>query len=460
MAIRSRCRFSAAQIEAMARQIAQESGFEDWQTFAKGERGIASPALERLLAENTEEKKHGPVPKKGAQIQPSHSWLVDYTLRGKRFAETFATFKDAEARQKKIDADILAMKHVPKTESLTIKEASENWIAARKVDTKGNKGPAEASTIRMYEGHARKILAHFGDDLKLCDLTKGAAEQFKTVLLEGHSRPTAHKVLVSLKGLLNYAVGVGQLPVNVVAGMGVGNKKGAKGKAKVPAIADIKAILAKLDKLAAQPNKQRAKAWRRYRVLIVTAIRTGMRASEIRGLPWKHVHLDDSRIDVHQRADENGKIAEITKSTAGRRSIYIPPATVQMLKEWKLESGGKGLVFGTEAEKPMSLANIYSRAWKPLLLACGVCDPVADKNGDVVRAKDGKPVMKPRYNFHLLRHYHASRLIAGGENVKEVQAELGHSSAMVTLDIYGDLFSDEEANERRKGRAARMALEE
>ena len=61
--------------------------------------------------------------------------------------------------------------------------------------------------------------------------------------------------------------------------------------------------------------------------------------------------------------------------------------------------------------------------------------------------------MEPRYNFHLLRHFHASMLIADGANPKEVQAEMGHNSIQVTYDLYGHLFKDEDADRRRKERA-------
>jgi hypothetical protein len=42
-----------------------------------------------------------------------------------------------------------------------------------------------------------------------------------------------------------------------------------------------------------------------------------------------------------------------------------------------------------------------------------------------------------------LRHTCASLLIAHGASIKAVQAQLGHASAVVTLDRYGHLFPDE-----------------
>lgn len=50
----------------------------------------------------------------------------------------------------------------------------------------------------------------------------------------------------------------------------------------------------------------------------------------------------------------------------------------------------------------------------------------------------------PPTNYHSLRHFFISALIASGLDVKQVQTRAGHSSATVTLDIYGHLFPHEE----------------
>ena len=44
--------------------------------------------------------------------------------------------------------------------------------------------------------------------------------------------------------------------------------------------------------------------------------------------------------------------------------------------------------------------------------------------------------------IHDLRHTAASLLIAAGADVKAVQVILGHSTATMTMDLYGHLFSD------------------
>ncbi len=40
------------------------------------------------------------------------------------------------------------------------------------------------------------------------------------------------------------------------------------------------------------------------------------------------------------------------------------------------------------------------------------------------------------FNFHSLRHTHATMLLEGGANIKDIQDRLGHSSLPTTMNIY------------------------
>jgi integrase len=55
-----------------------------------------------------------------------------------------------------------------------------------------------------------------------------------------------------------------------------------------------------------------------------------------------------------------------------------------------------------------------------------------------------KPALKkaglPIIRFHDLRHTYASLLIEQGENIKYIQSQLGHSSPVVTLNVYAHLM--------------------
>jgi integrase len=70
--------------------------------------------------------------------------------------------------------------------------------------------------------------------------------------------------------------------------------------------------------------------------LVLTRIFTGLRASELRGLGWKHIDLKARTLSVQQRADAQCKIGS-PMSEAGRRIIPMADALVAELREWKLQ---------------------------------------------------------------------------------------------------------------------------
>ena len=124
------------------------------------------------------------------------------------------------------------------------------------------------------------------------------------------------------------------------------------------------------------------------------------------------------------------------KSVAGRRTICIPSFLVTMLREWKLECAPGPFVFGNSKGKVQTLSDIHTGGWNPLQKAAKIS----------------------RLNFHSLRHFRASMLIADGANPKEVMVEMGHSSIAMTYDLYGHLFTDDAAHTRRAERAERLAI--
>ena len=172
----------------------------------------------------------------------------------------------------------------------------------------------------------------------------------------------------------------------------------------------------------------------RWRPLLITAIFTGMRSSELRGLTWVDVDFEQKVIHVRQRADHWGEIGA-PKSAAGDRKIPMSPMVANALKEWRLacpraragEEGPEGrlwLVFPNGNGNVENHANIANRGFYALQIAAGIVDQAG-------RAK---------YGMHALPHFFASWAIERGFSPKRVQTLLGHSSIQMTFDVYGHLF--------------------
>lgn len=377
------------------------------------------------------------------------AWVVRYTdTQGKRRLRTFsgtAANKRANDFAAETRVQVQAGTHVADSASKTVAYAAEEWIKAVRVGRNG-KAPAEASTLRQYRGHIDHHIEPALGSLKLSKLTGPRVVDFRDHLLATMSRPLAKKVLTSFKSIIREAQTRGLIVANPAAAVSIQSARETRHReeVRIPEKGEIRKLRAKLEELAEQSNQQRAKAWRRYRALIETAIHTGARASELRGLPWDAVNLKAGTIEVRQRADENGKIGA-PKSTSSHRTINIPASLVTLLRTWKAECPPGSLAFPNWQGEVEALANIHTRAWKPLQIAAGV----------IRIGADGKPAAK--YRFHDLRHFHASHLIADGTNAKEVMVEMGHATIAVTMDVYGSLFRDDDAENQRRERAERLA---
>jgi integrase len=364
--------------------------------------------------------------------EKKEAWLVDYSDQaGERHIQTFSRKKEADAYHSTVKVDVRQGIHTAPTKSRTVAEAAEDWLTFVKVEG------VERSTLAQYRQHAdRHINPRIGRE-KLAKLTTPRINAFRDDLLAHMSRALAKKVLTSLKSLLKDAHRRGNVAQNVALSVSISADK--RGKSKLTVGVDIP----EPDEIKRIINA----ASRKRRPLLLTAIFTGLRSSELRGLRWSDVDLKRGELHVRQRADRYNAIGN-PKSVAGERTIPLGPLVLNTLREWKLicPKGDLGLVFPTGSGRIEHHANIL-RDLGPVLIAAGLTVPVKDDNGKPVVDKDGKPVVQPKYTgLHAFRHFYASwcinRRADGGLELpaKLVQERLGHASIIMTMDTYGHLF--------------------
>ena len=370
------------------------------------------------------------------------AWIVDYfavdpaTGKNVRRQKSFATQKAAKAWSINAMHEVQQGTHTPVSISKTVSEAWELWIE----DCGSGDKPLEAGTIEQRKQHLKWHVAPFIGQCKLAELTTPSVNNFVKQLREGgRSFAMRRKVLTNLKTMLTFAQGQGLVAQNVARGIRL---KSDDRSAPAPLRAGVDFPT------KAELNTLVDAAKGRWRPLIVTAIFTGMRASELRGLPWTDVDLEKGVIHVRQRADKRCKIGRV-KSKAAKRDIPLAPIVVNALRQWKGEDeaegvqvcpkGELGLVFPNGRGKVESLTNIYKRCWHPLQTKCELTADFSNKDAE------GKPLLEPRYGFHMLRHAAASLFIAYlGWTPKRLQTVMRHSSIKVTFDTYGHLFENVE----------------
>jgi integrase len=160
----------------------------------------------------------------------------------------------------------------------------------------------------------------------------------------------------------------------------------------------------------------------RHRLLVQTAIDTGLRWGELIALKPRHLDLDTGRLAVQETIVE----VSLKNSPTGQRmltkpypkdneprTLGLPPELVTQLGAHIAERrlGPDDLLFATREGTPLSRNTFRTRVWRPTIAASGV-------DFDV--------------RVHDLRHAHASWLLAGGSDLRSVMDRMGHAQITTT----------------------------
>jgi len=376
---------------------------------------------------------------KSADGEDKSAWIADYFDQikdtkhpnGHRHIKTFKTRKEADAWLVVARREVQQGIHTAPSGSITVADAGEMWIAEAETDE------LERSTIRQYRQHLDYHIKPLIGAVKLSELTVASVKDFRNRLIrEGRSRVMTKKVVASLGAILATAMENGKVNQNVVRVQTPRRRreKGQEQRHRKPL--EIGVDIPTKDEIRAMLGA--ARSW--FRPLFVTAIFTGLRASELRGLRWGDVDLDRATLTVRQRADRWGTIGS-PKSKAGRREVPLAPMAANALKEWRLAcpKGDADLVFPTSQGRPRAINTIHTHGLVPLQQAAGIIQGSA-----------------PKYGMHSLRHAAASLFIEQRLSPKKVQGLMGHSTIQMTFDTYGHLFpapeDDQEAMRQLQAR--------
>jgi integrase len=373
------------------------------------------------------------------------AWVVDYVdQHGERHIKTFAKKRDADAHHAIVGVAVRNGTHTADSKSVTVAKAAELWLA--QCDTDG----LERTTVTVYRQRVESHILPVLGSLRLSQLTVPLVREFEDRLRQdGRSTATIRNTRRSLGSLLADAQERGLVGQNVVFSLRTTRRgkdrrieRRAKRKLKVgvdiPTPAEIRAIVDALAKIDEAP---------RFRPLLLTAIFTGLRASELRGLRWDDVDLKRGELHVSQRADRHGTIGR-PKSAAGERTVPLGPKVVNALTAHYLAARNKrDLVFVNGRGGIEHRNTIVEHGFHPAQVAARVVD------------QHGEAKYK---GLHSLRHFYASwcinRRADGGLELplKVVQARLGHASIQMTADTYGHLFP--RGDDGAEMAAAEMAL--
>jgi integrase len=168
-----------------------------------------------------------------------------------------------------------------------------------------------------------------------------------------------------------------------------------------------------------------------YATMVYVATFTGLRVSELIGLRWGDIHDDSITIDERFcRGDWSCPKSSASNATIAVNHTVI--ARIHRLKTLTVEvrAGGNGAVRKLQVVKSSGPDDLV---FQSLLQG----KPMRDNN---ILTRHIKPTARKLgiefVNWRCLRTSHATWLKLAGADIKDAQAQMRHSRASTTLDVY------------------------
>lgn len=355
-----------------------------------------------------------------------------YDNSGRRRSKQFLTAEERELFKITLSGELLEGVHIADKASKTIKEAGKLWLESADVLS------LRKSTQKQYETHLRlHIYPLIGNQL-LSKFDVGEARRFRDNLYRnGRSDVMIQKTMGTLHSLLSDAVERKLCRFNAVRDLKKNRRRKEKRKllqvgVDIPTPAEIHKIIA-----AAEGE---------WRAIILTMIFTGVRSNELLAIRWCDVDLVREVIHIRQALDRGTRTFHDPKSEAGKRTIPILPFLANTLREHKLKcpprqdgSANADLVFHKNG-KPLQAQYFVQFGLLPTLSKAGIISEPIKRNGRTLY--ENRKYTGP----HCYRHWYCTWCVNSkddgglGLDAQRVAERMGHSSVMITLNIYGHLF--------------------
>ncbi|MFF1597470.1 tyrosine-type recombinase/integrase [Streptomyces mirabilis] len=354
--------------------------------------------------------------------------------------EKSKSFRDGQKRLaeqwlKDIEADMSSGQYVnPRAAKMTFQQYTEKWLKTLRADP--NTIESMNSQLRLH------AFPHIGPR----PLGSFKPEHIRewVAALEGSVPGSYGRIIyANVRAALSAAVDDGYLSRNPVSARSV----------KPPALDPRRVVPWTAGRVfgvqAAMPE--------RYRAMVDLGAGCGMRQGEILGVAVDAIDFDSGTLHVVQQLKlsrskpvfalpKGGKTRDVplpgpVADALRAHMKHFPP--VEITLPWKTVDGPKvtkRLIFTALRGSHVWRTSLNQEAWKPALVAAGVIPEPETKEEGYAAARE--------HGMHALRHFYASALLDGGENIKAVSEYLGHSNAALTLRIYAHLMPSSQERTR------------
>lgn len=322
--------------------------------------------------------------------------VMTKTVNGKR--RFFYGKTDADVEQKYADA----IKEAEHPKARSFKDVAADWWESKEPQVSPN-------SVNGCKTGKKDAEDAFGD-VPVSDITPRMVIQYlQRFAAQGYSQKTIANKKTVLKSILDYAFIAGEIDRNPCADIPV-----IKGRAKAPRQPADDSDIALIAK-----HRNDSDIARMYYFMLYTGLRRG----EAAALQYKHIDRKAKTVRVEQSCawDNSRPVLKKPKTEAGVRTVALLDNVLSVIPE------------GRKPEEYVFFPDGLPRR------------RAIEKGLEQYRAATGIKATP-----HQLRHSYASLLHSAGIDVKDAQSLLGHSSIIMTQDIYTHLEKAHEKQVQKK----------
>ncbi len=314
-----------------------------------------------------------------AKKLPSGSWrckayYTDEKGEYKSKSFTASTKKEAESM---VAIFLNEREHTNKPENITLGQLADRFIEARS-------NLLSPTTIAAYKKIKRNAF------LELLDVRIGViTKEMYQKAINNYAAGRSYKTVANAHAFYNTVLKENDIYIGDKVILPQKDKK----EIDIPTTDELNSFLSLLE-------------GSRLELYVMFAVYLGLRRSEIFALKWKDIDISKKTVSINKakvKNEFNEWVEKKPKTFSGNRKLIMPDALIRALPQvGKAEDN-------VIQETPDALASLYNRA--------------------IVKANFP-------YNFHSLRHYYASILLAKGVPNKYARERMGHSTDNMLNKVY------------------------
>lgn len=276
------------------------------------------------------------------------------------------------------------------------------------------KNKAQSESARNQYRIMIKYLNKYWQATRLADVRRSDYQQFINWYGANHAYKSVSKLNGAIRSAVSYAIDDDIITKDFTHNVNVTYNRDKKNTVEYLTTKELNtlktAIIGKLD----HHNTSR--------YMILTAIYTGMRKSEIQALTWHDIDFLHSTISINKSWDEKKKAFKPTKTASSKRTIKVNRSLLNVLAE--LKANHSVMVFKNVLDT-IPTSNALNKCLRSIMQSAGI-----NKQG---------------FHFHSLRHVHVAYLLSKGVDIYAISKRLGHSNITVTLNTYSYLIDEYKA---------------